>query len=70
MSTELAIGITVTAFVLMVGIVLGFAAVALLDAVVAWPAKPRRSFGEQMWVRSVETRTAEIALVPEGRWAR
>ncbi|HEU4681122.1 MAG TPA: hypothetical protein VFS51_05215 [Gemmatimonadales bacterium] len=67
MSTELAIGITVAAFVLMAGIVLGLAAVALLDAVVVWPPRPAPSFGEQMWVRSTQTDTAAM---PIAGWTR
>jgi hypothetical protein len=41
MSAVLAVGIAAAAFVLMVGIVAGFAAVFLLDVVTIWPARPK-----------------------------
>jgi hypothetical protein len=40
-SAELAVGIAAVCFVLMVGIVAGFAAVFLLDAVTIWPSRPK-----------------------------
>lgn len=40
MSAELAVGLAAVAFVLMVGVVSGFAAVVLLDAVTIWPSRP------------------------------
>lgn len=39
MSAELAVGVAAVAFVLMVGIVAGFGAVVLLDAVTVWPPR-------------------------------
>lgn len=42
MSAELAVGVAAVAFVLMVGIVAGFGAVVLLDAVTIWPPRTHR----------------------------
>jgi hypothetical protein len=69
MSPELAVGLAAAALVLMVGIVAGFAAVVLLDTVVAWPPRPRhrRTVGAQYWVRSECTETAQQPIVG---WSR
>jgi hypothetical protein len=68
-SPELAVGLALAAFVLMVGIVAGFTALVLLDAVVAWPARPkqRATLGAQYWVRSKQT---ETAAMPVAGWSR
>jgi type IV secretory pathway TrbD component len=44
MSAELAVGLAAAAFVLMAGIVAGFGAVILLDAVTIWPPRRRPVF--------------------------
>jgi hypothetical protein len=49
MSTELAVGLAAVAFVLMVGIVAGFGAVVLLDAVTIWPPRRRKPVGVRYW---------------------
>lgn len=71
MSAVLAVGLAMAALVLMVAIIVGIAVIVAIDTAAAWPAKPRhrRSFGQQMWVRSVEVNTVAIA-VPQGRWSR
>ena len=69
MSPEFAVGLAAVAFVLMVGIVAGFAVVVSLDAAAIWPATPkhRRSPGAQYWVRSTQTDTASM---PIAGWSR
>lgn len=67
MSAELAVGIAAVAFVLMVGIVAGFAALVLLDAVTIWPARTKRSPGAQYWVGSKQ---ADTAVLPVAGWSR
>jgi hypothetical protein len=69
MSPEFAVGITIAAFVLMVGICAVIAVVVGLDAAAAWPAKPRhrRSYGAQFWVRSEQ---ADTAAIPVAGWSR
>lgn len=64
MSPELAVGLAAVAFVLMVGIVLGFVALAALDAVAIWPTRPkhRRSPGVRFYVHPT-------VIDVEGRWA-
>jgi hypothetical protein len=51
MSPELAVVIAAACFVLMGGIVLGFAGLVLLDAAAIWPARPahRRPVGVRYW---------------------
>lgn len=67
-SAELAVGITAVAFVLMVGVVAGFAALVVLDAVAIWPSGPHRATpGAQYWVRSEQTDTAAM---PVAGWSR
>lgn len=70
MSAELAVGIVIAAFVLMVVILLGLTAVIAIDTVAAWPTKPRhrRSFGEQTWTRS--TQQTDTVAIPVAGWSR
>jgi hypothetical protein len=69
MSAETAVYLVAGAVGLMVLVVALIAAMVVLDAVTAWPArsKHRRSPGVQYWVRSNQTTTAAIAV---GRWSR
>lgn len=69
MSAELAVGITVVSFVLMVGILLGIAALVALDTAAIWPARPkhRATPGAQYWVRSKQ---ADTAAMPIAGWSR
>lgn len=60
MSAELAVGLAVVAFVLMVGIVAGFGALVLMDAITIWP---RRSPGRRYYVHP-------SVIDAERRWAR
>lgn len=65
MSAALAVGIAAAAFVLMVGVVAGFAAVVLLDTVVAWPARPAHRRRKSPAVRYFAHQSVVDA---EGRW--
>jgi hypothetical protein len=67
MSAELAVGLAAVAFVLMVGIVAGFAAVVLLDAAAIWPTRPahRRPVVARSGVRYY---VHQSAIDTEGRW--
>ena len=69
MSAELAVGITIAAFVLMAGICVVIAALVLLDTAAAWPARPkhRATPGAQYWVRS---RQADTAAIRVAGWSR
>lgn len=65
MSPELAVGLAAICFVLMVGAVVGFAAVVLLDSVAIWPTRPkhrRRSPGVRYYIHPT-------VIDVEGRWA-
>lgn len=62
MSTELAVGITAAAFVLMVGITFGFGAVVLLDAITIWPPRRRKSPAVRYYAHP-------SVIDTEGRWA-
>jgi hypothetical protein len=71
MSPELAVVLAAAAFVLMVGITLGAAAVVGLDAAVVWPVRPvhrqPRAFqspGAQYWVRQDDT--TPLVIHPDG----
>lgn len=73
MDATTAVAIAAVAFVLMVGIVFGFAAVALLDAAVVWPPRrrPRHQYtsgpGAQYWARSPQmVITAEYDVYQAG----
>lgn len=65
MSAELAVGIAAAAFVLMVGIAFGFAAVIFVDAIAIWPARPahrrRTSPAVRYWAHP-------SVIDTEGRW--
>lgn len=74
MSTELAVGLAAAAVVLMVGILLGIAAIVALDVAVAWPRPAHRrpkgysSPGEQFFAWSEQGST--VPLVIDGRPVR
>lgn len=65
MSAELAVGVTAAAFVLMVGIAFGFAALIFVDAVAIWPAR-RRPVAKSPAVRYY---VHPSVIDTEGRWA-
>lgn len=69
MSAELAVGITIAAFVLMVAVLVGIAVLVALDTIVAWPAKSRHRWspGAQYWVRSEQADTAAMRIAG---WSR
>ncbi|THV25969.1 hypothetical protein [Glycomyces paridis] len=62
MTASLAVALAFAAVVLMAGIAIGIAAVALLDWIVVWPRRSRRSPGAQYWVHSDYADTTPITV--------